>query len=64
MYRLRLHHFIGYCDYGAGPVVIPITGVPEKNLLSNLSQVTDKLYHIINDVSNTPRHERGSNSQL
>ena len=33
------------------------TGVPGESL----SQVTDKLYHIIN---NTPRYERGSNSQL
>ena len=32
---------------------------PEKTI--NLSQVTDKLDHIIN---NTPRYERGSNSQL
>jgi hypothetical protein len=28
---------------------------------TDLSQVTDKLYHIID---NTPRHERGSKSQL
>ena len=34
---------------------------PEKT--TDLSQVTDKLYHI-NVVSSTPRHERGSNSQL
>jgi hypothetical protein len=31
---------------------------PEK--FSDLSQVTDKFYHI-NVVSSTPRHERGSN---
>ena len=26
-----------------------------------LSQVTDKLYHMYNVVSSTPRHEQGSN---
>jgi hypothetical protein len=32
---------------------------------TDLSQVTDKLYHIShNVVSSTPRHERDSNSQL
>jgi hypothetical protein len=32
---------------------------PEKT--TDLSQVTDKLYHKV--VSSTPRHERDSNSQ-
>jgi hypothetical protein len=31
---------------------------------TNLSQVADKFYHIINVVSSTPRHEQGLNSQL
>jgi hypothetical protein len=35
---------------------------PEKT--TDLSQVTDKLYHILNVVSSTPRHDRGSNSKL
>ena len=35
-------------------------GYPEKT--TDLSQVTDKLYH--NAVSGSPRHERDSNSQL
>jgi hypothetical protein len=34
---------------------------PEKTI--DLSQVTDKHYHI-NVVSSTPSHERGSNSHL
>ena len=33
-----------------------------KEKTTDLSQVTDKLYH--NVVSSTPRHERDSNSQL
>jgi hypothetical protein len=31
---------------------------------TDLLQVTDKLYHIHNVISGTPRHERGSNSQI
>ena len=31
---------------------------------TDLSQVTDKLYHIINVVSSTPSHERGWNLEL
>ena len=37
------------------------TRVPGEKT-TDLSQVTDKLDH--NDVSSTPRHEQGSNSQL
>ena len=35
---------------------------PEKT--TDLSQLTNKLNHIINVVSSTPRHEQDSNSQL
>jgi len=41
-------------------LLVEKTGVPEKT--TDLSQVTDTLSH--NVVSSTPRHERGSNSQL
>ena len=35
---------------------------PEKT--TDLSQVTDKLYHIESNISSSPRHERDLNSQL
>ena len=35
---------------------------PEKT--NDLSQVTDKLYHIINVVTSTSHHEQGLKSQL
>ena len=41
-------------------LLVEETGYPEKT--TYLSLVTNKLDHII--VSNTPRHERVSNSQL
>jgi hypothetical protein len=31
---------------------------------TDMSQITDKRYHMHNVVSSTPRNERGSNSQL
>ena len=53
-------HFQQYFSY---IVAVSFGGMkpeyPEKS--SDLSQFTDKLYHVI---SSTPRHERGSNSQL
>jgi hypothetical protein len=42
-------------------LLIEETGVPGEN--TYLSQVTDKLLSY-NVVSNAPRHEQGSNSQL
>jgi len=42
-------------------LLVEETGVPEKT--TDLSQVTDKLYHH-NVISSTPRHERGSNTHL
>jgi hypothetical protein len=41
-------------------LLVEETGIPGEN--HDLSQVTDKLCNIINNVvSSTPRHEQGSN---
>jgi hypothetical protein len=43
-------------------LLVEETGIYREKT-TDLSQVTDKLYHIVFVVSSTPYHERGSNSQ-
>jgi hypothetical protein len=58
------HHFQQYFSYIMQSVLlVEETEVPRPEKTNILSQVNDKLYHIIL-LSSTPRHEQASNSQL